>query len=72
MLISNLAMSEKQSFPQLKNRPKSNKLPAIAVIVLSNILQKDAPIMITNFQVPSPKTSATFRKVDTINTKHYV
>jgi len=32
-------------------------------------LPKDAPIIITNFPAQSPKTSATSRKVDTINTK---
>jgi hypothetical protein len=71
MLISSLAMSVKQLFLQLKNRLKSNKLPATAVTAQSNILQKDAPIMITNFQVPSLKMSAMYRKVDTINIKLY-
>jgi hypothetical protein len=71
MLISSLAMSVKQLFLQLKNRLKSNKLPATAVTAPSNILLKDAPIMITNFQVPSPKMSAMFKKADTINIKLY-
>lgn len=67
MLTSHLAMSGKQLFLPSKNRLKSSKLQATAVTALSNILPKDAPIIITNFLVQSPKTSATSKKVDTIN-----
>ena len=72
MLTSNLAMLVKQLFPQLKNKPKCNKLLATAVTVLSNILPRDAPIIITNFQDPSLKTNAMSKKVDTINIKLFV
>jgi hypothetical protein len=69
MLTFHLATWEKQLFPPSKSRPKSSKLQATAAIAPSNTLPKDAPIIITNFPAQSPKTSATSRKVDTINTK---